>query len=376
MARAKHANQGGVPVAHLLGLFHAGTGLLLKLGGAPLFTHDLAQGQTVPLMVDPGEVRVADRALCSSAHLALLVQAGLPAVLRVGARQMVDFTPARPLVRPSVRRTSAVNGVPRSRWLTSLGVHAPRVAWVNPKPCPSWLTREAVAALPEPFGRREVRDHIATPGVRTHQVPRVTTRRDAEVYRVADLADRSHQRWPVETALAQLKTPRQMDVLHWKTGPGVLKALPVLALIDNRVRRVICQSVLLHHRAGERISCLDALRWLSAPHPDMPLVALSVNPARPHRVEPRVNTRRPKSVPGMLKSRQELRPHLVQHVIRGYLHAIRLPGFFGGFFSCQKWYYSEVLLASSQALSALPIVHGSRIGIGRGLTASPPYTSS
>jgi hypothetical protein len=35
----------GVPMAHLLGLFHAGTGVLLKLVVAPLLTHDLAQVQ-------------------------------------------------------------------------------------------------------------------------------------------------------------------------------------------------------------------------------------------------------------------------------------------------------------------------------------------
>jgi hypothetical protein len=33
----------GFPVAPLLGLFHASTGLLLKLVAAPLLTHDLAQ---------------------------------------------------------------------------------------------------------------------------------------------------------------------------------------------------------------------------------------------------------------------------------------------------------------------------------------------
>jgi hypothetical protein len=33
----------GFPMAHLLGLFHAGTGVLLKLVAAPLLTHDLAQ---------------------------------------------------------------------------------------------------------------------------------------------------------------------------------------------------------------------------------------------------------------------------------------------------------------------------------------------
>jgi len=92
---------------------------------------------------------VADRGLCSYVHLALLVQASVHAVLRVGARQIVDFTPGRPFVRPNVRRTSAVKGFPRSRWLTALGVHDQLVAWLKPKTCPSWLAKETLAALPD-----------------------------------------------------------------------------------------------------------------------------------------------------------------------------------------------------------------------------------
>jgi hypothetical protein len=92
----------GVPVARLLGLFHAGTGVLLTRVVAPLLTHDLAQVQAVHPTLQPGDVLVADRGLCSYAHLALLAQADLHAVRRVGARQMVDFTPGRPFVRPSV----------------------------------------------------------------------------------------------------------------------------------------------------------------------------------------------------------------------------------------------------------------------------------
>jgi hypothetical protein len=105
----------GVPVVRLLGLFHAGTGLLLKLVAAPLLTPDLPLVQAVHPRVHAGGVLVADRGLCSSAHLALLAQAGVHAVLRLGARQLVDFTPGRPLVRPGVRRTPAINGMPRSR---------------------------------------------------------------------------------------------------------------------------------------------------------------------------------------------------------------------------------------------------------------------
>jgi hypothetical protein len=49
----------------------------------------------------------------------------------------------------------------------------------------------------------------------------------------------------------------------------------------------------------------------------MPLGALIVNPVRPHRVEPRVKKRRPKSFPLMIKPQQELRQQLVQQELRG-----------------------------------------------------------
>jgi hypothetical protein len=134
---------GGVPVARLLGRFQAGTGVLLTRVVAPLLTHDLAQVQAVHPSVQEGDVLVADRGLCSYAHVALLAQAGVHAVRRVGARQLVECTPGRPLVMPGVRRTPAVKGIPRSRWPKAAGVHDQLVTWLKPKPRPSWLTREA-----------------------------------------------------------------------------------------------------------------------------------------------------------------------------------------------------------------------------------------
>jgi hypothetical protein len=316
-------------VARLLGLFHAGPGVLLKLIVAPLLTHDRARVQAVHPSWQEGDVLVADRGLGSDAHLALLVQAGVHAVLRVGARQMVAFTPGRPLGRPSVRRTSAVTGVPRSRWRTALGVNAPRVAWLNPKTCPSWLTREALAAWPETWVLREVRDQTGTPGFRTRQITLVTTRVDGENYRVADLAALYHPRWRVETSLAPLKPRRQMDVLPGKTVPGVLKEFTVVAIVDHLVRMVMCPSALLQRIGVERISVLDALRWLGAPSTGIPWGALIINPIRPPRVEPRVKKRRPKSFPWMIKPRHTRRQQFVQQALGGSLHAIRLFVTFG-----------------------------------------------
>jgi len=79
----------------------------------------------------------------------------------------------------------------------------------------------------------------------------------------------------------------------------------------------MCQSTMLQHIAVERISFLDALRWLGAPSTGIPLGALIANPIRPHRVEPRVKKRRPKSFPLMVKPRQELRQQLVQQQFGG-----------------------------------------------------------
>jgi hypothetical protein len=306
----------GFPMAHLLGLFHAGTGMLLKLVVAPLVTHDLALVQAVHPTLQPGDVLVADRGLCSYAHLALLVQSDVHAVLRVGARQIVDFTPGRSFVKPSVRRTPAVKGIPRSRWLKALGLHDQLVVWLKPKTCPSWLTWEALAALPDSLVLREVRYDVGTPGFRTRQITLVTTLLDPEVYSVPDLAEVYRRRWQVETALAQLKTTMQMDVLHCKTVPGVLKELTIFAIVYNLVRLVMGQSARLQHIGVERISFLDALRWLSAPSTGLPLGALLVNPTRPHRVEPRVKKRRPKPFPLMITPRPALRQQLIQQACR------------------------------------------------------------
>jgi IS4 transposase len=117
---------------------------------------------------------------------------------------------------------------------------------------------------------REVRYRRGTPGFRTREITLVTTLLDAEAYGVSDLAELYRQRWQVETSRAQLKTTMQMDVLHCKTVPGVLKELTMFAIVYNLVRLVMRQSATLQHTAVARISFRAALRWLSAPSTGMP----------------------------------------------------------------------------------------------------------
>jgi hypothetical protein len=60
----------------------------------------------------------------------------------------------------------------------------------------------------------------------------------------------------------------------------------------------------------ERISFVDALRWLATAKPGDELPQLVVNPARPGRREPRVRKRRAKEFPVMKKPRAVLQQEL------------------------------------------------------------------
>jgi hypothetical protein len=302
----------GFPVARLLALFHAGTGLLTQLVSAPLLTHDLALVQNVHPALASEDVLVADRGLCSYAHIALLVRLGMHAVFRVGSRQLVDFTPHRPCVMPATRRSASIKGLPRSRWISAFGTDDQLVEWFKPRTCPPWLSPDTLEALPPSLVVRELRYNVTQRGFRSRRITVVTTLIDAERYPCADLAALYQQRWEAETHLAQLKTTMKMDVLHCQTVLGVHKELLVFAILYNLVRLVILQSAKQQRVGVERISFLDALRWLGAPATGVPLEALFINPTRPHRVEPRVKKRRPKAFPFMTKSRRALRQVLLQ----------------------------------------------------------------
>ena len=305
----------GFPVARLLALFHAGTGLLTKLVVSPLNTHELSRVQRIHPALEPGDVLVTDRGLSSYAHIALLVQAGLHALMRVGARQIVDFTPHRPFVMPGTRRTPKIKGMPRSRWMMAQGKQDQRAEWFKPKTCPPWLAQETFDALPASFVLREVQYQVSQPDFRSRVIILVTTLVDAARYPKDDLAELYLKRWEAETHLAQLKTTMKMDVLHCKTVQGVRKELTVFTLIYNLVRLIMRQSA--HHQQVdvERISFIDALRWLSEPASGVPLERLFVNRVRPNRYEPRVKKRRPKAFPFMNKPRHVLRKGLIQQAV-------------------------------------------------------------
>jgi len=213
----------GFPVAKILALFHAGTGVLLEVMATPLRSHEMASVGAVHPALQPDDVVVADRGFCSYAHLTMLVRGGIHAVFRMHQRQIVDFTPDRPHACPGVKR--AAKGRPRSRWLRGLGLLDQVVEWFKPELRPEWMTAEQYATLPETRVVRELRYQVVQPGFRTRSVTLVTTLLDAEAYPLETLAELYGVRWEVELNLRHLKTTMKMDVLKCKTVEGVLKEL-------------------------------------------------------------------------------------------------------------------------------------------------------
>jgi hypothetical protein len=294
----------GFPVAHALVLIHARAGFLLRVLDAPLRRHDASQAAKVHPELQPGDVLVGDRAFCSYAHLALLFQRQVQAVLRIHQRQIVDFTPRRPHAVPGKK---ASPGLPHSRWVKRLGKEDQWVEWLRPTSRPEWMSREQFRRLPEKLLLRELRVRIVRRGWRTKEVTLVTTLLDPKRYPAREVAELYVQRWQVETNLRHLKQTLKMDQLRCETVEGVLKELAMFAIAYNLVRLAMHVSAWLQQVAPERISFVDALRWLCAEHSGKTLGNLKVNPLRPGRYEPRVRKRRPKQFPLMKKPREELR---------------------------------------------------------------------
>jgi hypothetical protein len=109
-------------------------------------------------------------------------------VCRVGSRQMVDCTPHRPFGMPATRRSTAITGLPRSRWLRAVSKDDQLVDWVTPRTCPPWRSPEALAALPPSLVVRERRYQGQQRGCRSRQIPLGTTVRKAECSPCADVA--------------------------------------------------------------------------------------------------------------------------------------------------------------------------------------------
>ena len=172
------------------------------------------------------------------------------------------------------------------------------------------IRAQAYATLPRSLRVRELRFSIAVPGFRSKQITLVATLLDPVRYPAQELAQLYFDRWQVEVNLRHLKQTLHLDVLRCKTEDGIRKELCMIALLYNLVRLVMLTAASRQGVHPDRISFIDAMRWLRHARPDVPLGDLIIHPIR-HRVEPRVRKRRPKEYPMMCRPRAEQRKALL-----------------------------------------------------------------
>jgi DDE family transposase len=298
----------GFPVAHMLVLFHAGTGLLMRVLASPMRTHDMRNAATMHQELEEGDILLADRGFASFGHLALLLKRKMHAVFRCHQRQIVSFRKGR----KHTRQSRPTKGMPRSRYVKRLGRRDQLVEYTKPKEQPKWMDDDTFATLPQSVLVRELRFDTPQRGHRTKVITLVTTLLDPVIYPAAELATLYLSRWQIEVNFRHLKTTMGMEVLHCKTAAGVLKEMYMFALAYNLIRLVMLEASRAQKVPLDRISFIDALRWLRDAGPNTILTPLVVNPLRPDRLEPRVLKRRMKEYALMKKPRNVLRKALLR----------------------------------------------------------------
>jgi hypothetical protein len=293
----------GFPVAHLMTLFHVGTGMLMRIATAPWRTHDLSQARLMHGGLAADDILLADRGFCSFGHLAMLQQAGIHAVFRAHQKQIVNFRKGRAC---QTGRERCPSGLPKSRWIRWLGRRDQVVEYHKPCGRPRWMSEEEWDGLPTTLLVRELRYDVLAPGSRTRSITLVTSLLNANAYPAAGLAALYAKRWEVETNLRHLKQTLGMDVLRTKSLDGIHKELAVFAIVYNLVRLAMLEAAQRRQIDPDRVSFVDALRWLRCVGQGGSLRPIRVVPERPGRLDPRVKKRRAKNYRLMTKPRSDL----------------------------------------------------------------------
>jgi hypothetical protein len=252
-----------------------------------------------------GDLLVADRGFCSFVHVALLSARQALCVFRIHQGQIVNFHPHRKSQRQCGKDDR--KGRPTSIWVKRLGKHDQLVKWLKPKNKPKWMDPKQFDALPEELTVRELRYSVNVKGWRSRVVTIATTLLDPLVYTKQAIAELYGMRWRIETHWNELKTTLNMRRIKCKTEAGVRKELAVYAIVHNLVHLAMMKAAMLQQVKVQRISFVDALRWLSSATLEEEIPQLVVNPDRPNRLEPRVVKNRESPYSKMTKPRSVLR---------------------------------------------------------------------
>lgn len=305
-----HQKRGcGFPVGHMVALFDAATGLLLDAVAAAGKAGDITLAADLRGWLRRGDILIGDRAFCSFAHLAVLQSFGVHGLFRLH-----QLRKDHQAVRRKQRRRRANREQRHEPILVRRISRDDRIVeWLRPTKLAAWLTREQQKQLPRTMQVRVIHFRVHQRGWRTDRVALATTLLDPERYPASELARLYLSRWSIELNLRHLKQTMRMDVLRCKSVAGVRKELATFALVYNLVRLVMLDAAARQGVTCDRVSFIDALRWLQVAEADQAPPLLRINPSRPGRFEPRfVKRRRSSGFLPLTRPRREAKKWLLR----------------------------------------------------------------
>lgn len=286
----------GFPILRMVVFFSLVTGALLAHALGPLGDSEMVLFRQLLDHLAPNDLLLGDRYYGNFWVVAALQQRGADVLLRVAASRRSDF-----------RRGQR------------LGKDDHLIVWKKPSTCPSYLTPEAYAALPQELLLREIRGTIYAKGFKSRSVVLITTLLDPKDYSRQELLELYARRWHCELRLRDLKIGLHMDVLRTQTPEMVRKELLAKLLAYNLIRRLMWEAGVRSGARPLRLSFKGAVQHvrmfapiLAALAPparqalhDLLLKTLAAEsvPERPGRIEPRLKKRRPKSFGWLQKPR-------------------------------------------------------------------------
>jgi hypothetical protein len=281
----------GFPVAHLLVLFDAATGLLRELIAGPLRSGDVSESAKLHSKLKPGDLLIADRIFGGWGYVCRVLEQNLHIVVRAPSRLIIHF---------NARKRDHPTGVWTRIYHVPGSTRDQVIEWFKPKVRPKWIEPKEYDAMPPSIIVRVIRYRVIHKGFRTREVTLITTLVDHHLYPAEEIAGLYGRRWEVETDIRHLKRTMKMHTLKCQTVEGVMKELIIFSIVYNLVRMHMLAAAVTQKVNPLRISFIDAMRGLQrscgislSDQADHEQVKLIVNPLRPGRFEPRALKRRP-----------------------------------------------------------------------------------
>jgi hypothetical protein len=251
------------PILKLATLIDLTTGCILRMITTPLYVHEASGVLRLARFIRAGDIVLGDRAFCSFVHFCLLQARGAFGCFRLHQMR-----------KPKGTRIER---------------------WSRPSNIPKWINRAFFFTLPEFIDVRIVSYRVARAGFRTHHVVLATTLTDEHLWPDGRIAGLYGHRWQIETCFNHLKTTMRMCVLKCQSIAGVKRELLMYQITYNLVRLTMLRHAIDTGIRVNRVSLIDAMRWLWMRLIGLPGVSrLIQNPQRPGRYHPRVRRRRMK----------------------------------------------------------------------------------